>query len=311
MRMRKNLLITAVFLLTISSAAIGQRYNMDVGFKVGASNYLGDIGGKDQTARPWVLDMKMAKTRWSIGGFFRYRFAMHSGINVGLTYFRVEGDDRLSTNPARRGRNLNFRNDVFDLSVRYEYTPLWLYLADVGNVGRYRTDFQAYLFAGVSVFYNNPKGQLNGQGEWYKLRPLMTEGEKYSPVSLSLPAGFGFYFTHNRRHRFGFEYYWAFTFTDYMDDISTTYADPSEMADDPLAAQLANQRGYLGESGDLPDPANYEPGSPRGDENDLDSYMLLQVSYSYTLKGKNSFYRSNYNWLYGGRGRFKRVKAKF
>lgn len=307
--MTKRLLLVTLFFFFLGFQGMSQRYNMDIGFKVGASNYLGDIGGKEQTERPWVLDMKMEKTRWSVGGFFRYRFNLWHSMNVGLTYFRVEGDDRLSSNPGRVGRNLNFKNDVFDLSVRYEFMPPFLYLADVGNVGRYRTDFQAYLFAGVSAFFNNPKGQINGQGEWYTLRPLMTEGEKYSPVSISFPLGFGFYFTHNRRHRFGFEYYWAFTTTDYMDDISGFYADPSEMGGGNAAA-LANQRGYLPE-GAAPDPANYEPGQKRGDPNDLDSYMLMQVSYSYTLKGKNSFYRSNYNWLYGGRGRFKRVKAKF
>ena len=46
-------------------------------------------------------------------------------------------------------------------------------------------------------------------------------------------------FTYDRNHRFGFDFSWTPTFTDYLDDISTVYNDPDNMSE--LGASLANQ----------------------------------------------------------------------
>ena len=58
--------------------------------------------------------------------------------------------------------------------LELKYLP-FLHVADVGGYGRYRTDFQFYLFGGVGMFWNNPKAYY--QGEWYALQPLMTEAQ--------------------------------------------------------------------------------------------------------------------------------------
>ena len=89
-------------------------------------------------------------------------------------------------------------------------------------LGRYLLDFKAYFFGGLAAFYNNPKAQLDGQ--WIALQPLNTENldKKYSRIQMALPVGFGFYYTFSRIHRFGLNAAWRFTFTDYIDDASTT-----------------------------------------------------------------------------------------
>jgi hypothetical protein len=51
------------------------------------------------------------------GGFARYRWKQKTSIRLALDYLRVQGDDKLSTNPPRMFRNFNFRNDIFDLAL--------------------------------------------------------------------------------------------------------------------------------------------------------------------------------------------------
>ncbi|MEO9530989.1 MAG: DUF6089 family protein [Crocinitomicaceae bacterium] len=300
-------LLTLITLTVLASGANAQQYNLGFGLRGGVANFLGDIGGGD-AARGFVFNMELKDTRWSAGGFVRYRFHPLFAVQGGLTYARIQGYDYNSENRARRGRNLNFSNDMFDLNAKFEYYPQILSVSDVGFRGRYRTDFQTYFFAGIGGLLHNPKGQLGGTGDRIKLRPLMTEGEKYSPVVFTMPFGGGFFFTHKRKHRFGFEYQWSWTFTDYLDDISGTYVDPSQMAADPMAAQMANQ--WIDQP-NVPGEVQYGPGSPRGDATDRDNFMLMTFSYSYLIRTKGGIYRKNYSWMYGRKRRFGGTKAKF
>src|SRR5687768_1624015 len=100
------IIIFILFTTTITKA----QWLWDYGFSLGVSNYLGDIGGKEKTRRDFVADMKMAKTRWNVGGFARYKVHQKLSVKLALDYLRIEGDDKLSSNPARNARNLNFRN---------------------------------------------------------------------------------------------------------------------------------------------------------------------------------------------------------
>jgi len=300
-------ILVILLVIFVSTGVQAQRYNLGFGLRAGATNFLGDIGGGD-VARGFVYNLELSDTRWAVGPFVRYRFHPLFAVQGGFTYGRINGFDSNSENRARRGRNLNFSNDIFDISAKFEYYPQILSVADVGFRGRYRTDYQTYFFAGAGALVHSPKGQLYGQGEKIKLRPLMTEGTKYSPVVFQIPLGGGFFFTHKRQHRIGFEMQWSWTFTDYLDDISGSYVDPSEMAADPIAAQMANQ--WISQP-NVPESIQYGPGSPRGDNTDRDNYMFMTVSYSYLIRTKSGFYRRNYSWMYGRKRRFGGTKAKF
>ena len=299
--MKKLVLLFMLVGLGWSSSA--QIYNMGFGVRAGVTNFLGDIGGGD-LARNFVFNMELKDTRWATGVFWRYRFHPLFAAQVNFGYERIQGRDINSENYARRARNLNFRNDMFDLTAKLEYYPQALAVSDVGYRGIYRLDYQTYFLVGVGGVLNRPKADYLGNKDYVKLRPLMTEGEKYSPIALTLPLGGGFFFTYNRVHRYGFEFSWNWTFTDYLDDISDRYVAHT----DPLAAQMANQ--YVPGPG-KPDAANFEPGSPRGDPTDRDNYLLITVSYSYLIRTRNSFYRNNYSWMYGRKKKWGGTKAKF
>lgn len=302
----KNILVL-FFILCLTSVTKAQ-WLWDYGFSLGVSNYLGDIGGKEQTRRDFVADIKMSKTRWNAGGFARYKVRPNVSVKLGLDYLRIEGDDKLSSNPARNARNLNFRNDMFDLGLTAEY---FFYTDnDLGNTYRYRNGFRAYIFAGVGGFYSNPKALKDGS--WVKLRPLHTEGVKYSAFGVNIPAGIGFYFTFKKKHRVGYELNYRTTFTDYLDDISGDYpTDPSESGDPSLSLRT-NELNPVITKENVGLYKSHDWGQKRGDNTHKDGYMTMNISYSYVLRGKSSFYRGHYGHFFGKkRGKVRKIRAKF
>lgn len=322
--MKKYLLILAL-LASITSQA---QYSWDYGVKVGAANYLGDIGGKQLTRRDFVWDMHLLSTRYAAGAYGRYKFSKRLAVAANTDFIRITDRDNLTTNPARRGRNMNFRNNIIELGVRAELT-VW-YDNDVGNRGYYNPDFKMYLFGGVAGYYHNPQGQIYKEGVlqydgfWFDLRDWKTEGqeEKYSAFGLAIPAGMGFYFTFNKQWRVGWEFSWRTTFTDYLDDISTTFALPN--TEDPLALEFYSQT-YQSLVNDI--NANSAPDDPkvsvndfryydenqrskRGDPTNNDSYLTAQFTVGKVIRGRSNFYKSKYSYLKNRAG-VRRSKAKF
>ncbi|MCC6600775.1 MAG: outer membrane beta-barrel protein [Crocinitomicaceae bacterium] len=317
--------ILPIVLLLISAGAFAQ-YQFDYGLKIGAANYLGDIGGKELTRRDFVPDMHLRSTRTALGGYGRYKFSKRFAIGANLDWLQITDRDAMTTNPARRGRNMNFRNNMIELGVRGEFT-LW-YDNDVGNRGYYNPDYKLYAFAGVAGFRSNPQGRIYNEGElddptWYNLREWKTEGQEkpYSQFGVAIPAGIGMYFTFKKTWRIGWEVSWRTTFTDYLDDISTTYADPSKFQD-PKAEEFVNQS-YQGLIDDIND-ANvdgqplavnnfrYNPGfeTKRGDPLHNDSYLTTQFTIGRVIRGRSQFYKAKYSWLKNRSG-VRRSRAKF
>jgi len=301
-----GLFILMVFISTQLGAQRG--YKLEYGFGAGAANYLGEIGGGAKAGRPFIMDMKLAKTRWNPQLYVRYKFDPLFAVKVSFNYLRISGDDKLTTNPGRRYRNLSFRNDIFDL----EGTVQWLFYSSNKPMGVYSRSnifFTSYLFAGLGAFYHNPKTLY--RGDWVPLQPLQTEGVRYSKWGYCLPFGLGAYVTINKRrksHRIGIEINWRYTNTDYLDDVSSVYVNPAELSSS-LAAELSNRNpevdrqpdgfqnnyGWHGTDKDG-NPVNM---APRGNKNDKDSYLSVNVTYGIAIKGGRKV----------GRGKGRRVRS--
>src|SRR5690349_24729782 len=110
-----------VAFLALSLSARSQ-YAWDVGFHLGGANYLGELGGKEKPRRDFIWDLKMNQTRWAVGGFARRKINRTFSVSAGAMYLRLQGADSWSQNPARVGRNLNFRNDLIEAYLRGEVT---------------------------------------------------------------------------------------------------------------------------------------------------------------------------------------------
>jgi hypothetical protein len=297
----------------VSTTASYGQYNVDYGFAVGGASYLGDIGGGADTRKDFVSDMKLSSSRWTLGGFFRYRIGSKLAVKASLNYIRLTGDDAKTENPPRRARNLNFKNDMYEFLVNGE---LYLYkVNDVGGRGTYSADFNLYAFVGVGLFYSNPKGETS-TGEWVSLQPLQTEGVTYSKFNFALPVGLGFYYTLSRKYRVGLEIGWRTTFTDYIDDVSTVYANDYDGISNKTSPALLNEinaengfepgdKGYISVN-------NFDAGSKRGDPSHNDSYMTATLNFSMAIRGRSKFYRSRHSWVLGkNKRRRRKSRAKF
>ncbi len=269
-----------LFLVVFSSHAFSQ-FLWDAGVKIGASDYLGDIGGKSGTRRNFVPDMQLGETKLSTGAFVRYAWWQNVSVMLSYNYGRIAGSDALSTNPGRHDRNLSFRNNINELALQgevYFYTN-----EDIGHSYAYTNTFRAYVGLGVAVFHHNPQAYY--EGTWYDLRPLKTEGEvkPYATYCMAIPASIGCYFTWKRYYRIGWDFCWRTTFTDYLDDVSGRYPPTSKLTS-PIAVALSNRSTEL----DLPAgvEANYQPGSKRGDPTHNDSYMFTTFNFSYVFRGR-------------------------
>ena len=299
----RKLFLSFVFVILSVFGGYSQYY-VDYGFSVGASNYLGEFGGGEGTRRDGFVDMKLNYTQWTLGGFYRYRVSNRFGVKGALSYIRLSGDDAKTDNPARRARNLNFKNDMFELTLNGE---LYIYkVNDVGRTGRYSTDFNLYLYGGVGLFYSNPKGQTDA-GDWVSLKPLQTEGVSYSSFNFTLPLGIGFYYTINRQYRLGMEIGWRTTFTDYIDDASTVYTTSYDGISNKTTQALIDE--INDEDVQL---HHFKEGSKRGDPEHDDAYATATINFSWAIRGRSKFYRAKHSWVLGRKKRRRRKsRAKF
>jgi hypothetical protein len=253
----RKIFIIALLGMALSASA---QYQYDYGIKLGAANYLGDIGGKELQRRDYFWDMHLGQTRYAIGAYGRYKFSKRFAVAVNFDHLLIQDADQYTTYIPRRTRNMNFRNRMFEVGARAELT-LW-YDNDVGNRGFYNPDYKLYAFAGISAYYSNPQARLvydpadslvDVAGDlvpgdfvdntWYNLRNYRTEGASYSNFGLAIPLGIGMYFTFNKEWRIGWEISLRKTFSDYLDDVSTYYnrPDPENPEDYELALGLQSQ----------------------------------------------------------------------
>ena len=186
---------------------------------------------------------------------------------------------------------------------------------------------RAYAFAGVGALIHAPKTKYDG--DTYKLRKLKTEGVKYGLATVNIPLGIGAYFTHKKEHRYGFEMSFHTSFTDYLDDVSTVYVDPSTLSEN--GATLYNRNGELNASdasvsassifygyhqehidnGDATSNSLLE--NKRGDASNNDNYLMITFTYSHVALSQkaNTLYRQHTGKTKYKRGVKRKIRAKF
>lgn len=292
--MKKQAIKTLMLLLFMSFTCLNlssqswKRNRAEWTFGLGATNFLGDLGGMDKIGSgPFSLrDMELNLTRLSGNIGYRYMLRPDMRLKGLLTYCRVEGDDKLTNEPARNYRNLKFRSPIVELSLTYEY---YLFQERAGHLYKFKgvrgargNNWNMYVFGGIGAFWFNPKGPLNGR--WYALQPLGTEGQglpdgpkkKYSRISVSIPVGVGIRYTIDRFWSVNLEFNLRKTFTDYIDDVSTVYYDKNVILQErgPVAAYFADPS-----SGTR--PGWTAPGEMRGDSNDKDAFLSAIISVNY------------------------------
>ncbi|MCH8902517.1 MAG: outer membrane beta-barrel protein [Bacteroidetes bacterium] len=304
--MLRKLMIVAVIALILPRFSNAQKLassGREFGITLGATSFYGDLGGANKIGRPLFWDLELSMTKPVVGAMYRVNMTKYVGLRADLAWAMLSGDDKLIQPRCtycdewyRKYRNLHFRTSIIELSGRVEVNLMRYQIGD-----RFRDNFTPYLFAGVGLFWFDPKARNRTGNYWVRLRPLGTEGQglpqypdrkKYSPVQICLPTGVGFKFNVNSRWTIGFEYGHRFTFTDYIDDVSKTYVDPDIFRASLSPGQAATTIDFANRSDIINalDPLNdtsyiTAKNQQRGDPTDFDSYAFSGVvTITYTLK---------------------------
>jgi hypothetical protein len=202
----------------------------------------------------------------------------------------VEGADSLIADRGgeeinRMSRNLHFRSKITEGYAAVEFYPTVFMEQYDGLQGKFRP----YLLAGVGLFHFNPQGQYqtqDGSEQWVDLQPLHLEGQgmqeypdrdNYKLTQVEIPFGGGFKYYIKEKTFIGLEILYRKTFTDYIDDVSTGYIDPSlydkylAPEQTAIAYQMYN-RGY----GSLTRPSTQDArGNPRNNDSFFSTVLRL------------------------------------
>jgi len=271
----------------------------EAGITVGPMVFLGDLGGHVGKGTTFIKDYNMNQTKIAIGAYVTAYPAQWLGFRFSLNYGKLQGSDndisgKGGDEETRLARHLDFRTKIIEGTVMAEFYPT-VFLEDESDdvTGRLRP----YGVLGLGLFHFNPQGSARnsyGDQTWVDLKPLHTEGEgfaeypdrkNYSLTQLNIPMGAGIKYFFSENVNISFEIVHRKTFTDYIDDVSTRYIDPTlfskYLSPDKaaLAIAMSNKaaQGY--------NTPSYSKNMKRGDPNQNDAYFTAQFKIGFRIKG--------------------------
>jgi hypothetical protein len=273
--MKKAVIVIFAGLLTVVTQAQDMNSYVqegEFGVAVGAAHYYGDLNNRASVNRP----------KLSAGVFFRKQFGNYLGVKVAANYARLGYSDTYSKNEVQKLRNLSFNTNIWEFSVSGDFNFFKFYPGMSGFT------YTPYVSLGVGVFSYDPFAYLDGQK--YFLRPLGTEGQgsaaypdrkPYSSMGFCIPVAIGFKYNVNQTVNVFAEVGYRFTNSDYIDDVSTTYApdafNPLPGGDPSPAMRLADRSvEYSGT------PMGIK-GRQRGNSAQKDGYAIAQVGVSFNI----------------------------
>jgi hypothetical protein len=260
----KKLFVLSLLVFTVCQAGFSQlRLHVMGGF----ANYSGDLQQKRFT-------LNQAKGVIAAGA--TYDLTSKFSLRSEYSFAKLTASDKFSPKNDVRQRNLDFSTLLKEVSLMGEYN-----LFDVAE-----RPLTPYVFAGISVFKYSPY-TYTAAGEKVFLMGLSTEGQglsqypdrkDYKKTQIALPFGGGLKYALSDDVQIGVELGIRKLFTDYLDDVSTTYVDQNVLlnARGPIAADLAFRGDEL-KTNPLTYPA---AGTPRGGKaKDLYYFGQLRLSF--------------------------------
>jgi hypothetical protein len=271
----KRVVTTALVALGMfcASPAVAQNelsYVGELGLSVGGAQYFGDLNtrGALNTIKP------------TVGIFYRKYLNDYIGVRAHLRISQLGYSDVYNKNEFQRRRNLSFNTNVQELDLQGDFNFFRF------EPGSYSYRFTPYLTGGAGIFHFNPYAYLDGKK--YDLQPLRTEGQgsamyperkPYGLVSYTFLLGGGFKYNLSRSVNVGMEVLYRFTRTDYLDDVSSTYAGqalfPPKANGENTVAYLLQDRSWATGT-DMIGVA----GRQRGNSRDKDQFISVEFTVS-------------------------------
>ena len=150
-----------------------------------------------------------------------------------------------------------------------------------------RPGINLHAFVGFGMLKFNPKAEY--QGEWHALAPLETEGVKYSRFQPVIPFGLGARIKVDPFFNVLIEGGYRKTFTDYLDDVSSTRYPHRDGLKNDLSRALSDRRAeyFLAQGESIPDfvndPQRATEVGKRGNPANDDGYFIMNVTLQYYM----------------------------
>jgi len=293
-----------------------------IGF--GGAHYFGDLNTYNTTDRK-IGELHKENMKPAVSVNYRLYPSRFINARVSFFYTRLAGSDQYNTTDTdfstswfRKYRNLTFRTDLFELSLLAEINVLGF------KPGQNRR-FSPFILAGVGMIYFDPKAPYNAEwisqqsgeavspvsnsgdyqyDEWVRLQPLGTEGQglpgyadKYSLIQPNYTLGVGIKCNLSPSVSLAWEVSHHFTFTDYLDDVSTAYPNPSDFYShyDAQHAQMAANLSVRSKEVDPSGEYNFitSTGQQRGSPKYKDSYLVSLITVGYKLSNSDRHSATN------------------
>jgi len=273
----KKLLFVALILALVSLRSSAQEQAIvqegEFGISAGAAQYFGDLNPNPRFNTP----------NMALGAFFRKQFGNYVAMRIQAGYaFLAYSDKYNRSNEFMYRRNLSFNTNIWELALMGDFN----FFKFVPGSENHR--FTPYMSLGIGAFNYNPYTYYQGQKVY--LRNLGTEGQgssrypdrkPYGSMAICFPLGVGIKYSLNRQMSLGFEVLYRFTTTDYIDDVSKTYAPDAQTQLLPNG-QPTVWYALQDRSNETGEPIGIK-GRQRGYSNQNDSYLTGQVTLTFNL----------------------------
>ena len=266
--MKRVVVLIAITVIAVTKA---QSQFSEFGLMGGVSYYMGDLNP----------DIPFKQVMPAGGVFYKYNFNERFSIRGAFTLGYLKGDDAKSNVASQLDRNLNFQSWIYDFAITGEFNFFKYAPGDMQH------PITPFIFGGIAVFKFNPTTEAS-DGNRYELQPLGTEGQgttfypdrkKYSLTTASIPFGLGVKANISKTFSVGLEWGMRYAFTDYLDDVSGTYASP-----DVIQAERGNIAYELANRSNLTDETL--GGRQRGNAKTNDWYSFALITFSMNLKAR-------------------------
>ena len=146
--MRRIFIVLVSIIFTLNVEA--QIY--EVGFFLGGSNVIGDVGRTNY----------ISPNEAAYGGIFKWNRSPRHSFRASIIYADISGEDRLSDDARRQSRNLEYNEGLLEFSLGMEFTFVEF---DLHQPGAQSTP---YIYTGITVanhdnFYYNAAGRQTSE----------------------------------------------------------------------------------------------------------------------------------------------------
>lgn len=268
MKFTKKFLCPAIVLLFMSLSLQAQVW--EVGAKVGGAAYMGDLNVNN----PFKISGLAA------GVFVKANFNPYWGLGMHYMHGSISGDDAKSDLTAFRERNINFKTPLNEISFQLDFNFLDYFS------GGGRRNISPYVFGGAGGLIYKPTATYD---QYYKTYKWQSEGQtqRYKTYTMTAIYGAGFKARiKNTSFSVLGEVGFRTPLTDYLDDVSGTYAPKYAVNNvegpdyHPVLTEYEHAFNIIAD----PSPNQIGVrGTQRGDGRKRDSYMFATVGLSFSF----------------------------